>query len=242
MLNKPGIITQARMTSTRLPGKILLEANSRSLLDFHVSRLQWSGIPVVIATTTNKTDDQLVEFCEKRKLGYFRGDENDVLSRYKGAADKFGFDVIVRVTSDCPLIDGHLIKEHVTEYLKLNRPEVDLTNTVERTYPRGFDFEIFSKSLLDRAFREATENSDREHVTLYLKKPTSGFVELRHITTEPNLSFFRLTVDEPDDYKMLKTLIEVHHCGDKNYAEIAAVLRAHPELKKINGHVEQKKT
>jgi spore coat polysaccharide biosynthesis protein SpsF len=238
---KVGIVSQARMTSTRLPGKVLKQIQGHSLLEYHLNRLAWSGLPVIVATTVNKTDDPIVEFCEKKAIPTFRGNENDVLSRYYGAAEKFNLDVLVRVTSDCPLIDGKLIRQAVDQYQALGNRWMYMSNCLERTYPRGFDFEVFTFEMLKSAFERATTVPQREHVTPYFYQKIDSRTELKSLTRGSNLSQFRLTVDEPDDFKLMEKLIVDHGCALKTEAEIGEILQKHPELGQINAHIEQKK-
>ena len=115
-----GIITQARMTSTRLPGKVLKKVGNKTLLKYHIDRLKTSGYPIYIATTLNKTDDEIVNFAIHEGCSYYRGDEHNVLNRYYECAKENNLDVIVRDTSDCPLIDGSLIKKGIRQYSGLN--------------------------------------------------------------------------------------------------------------------------
>lgn len=237
------IITQARMTSTRLPGKILKSAGGKTLLEHHLDRLSKAGFEIIIATTTNASDEPIVSLC--KSLGYdtFRGDEQDVLSRYFFAAENKKLDVIVRVTSDCPLIDGPLIAESMNLYLaeSQHRPHLYLSNCLERTFPRGFDFEIFSFLDLKEAFEKATLSSDREHVTPYLHQNRNHLMNFLSVKNSVDESKYRLTVDEADDFSLIKKLIEEHQCHLKNWSQIVAVLQQYPELQAINSHVEQKK-
>jgi spore coat polysaccharide biosynthesis protein SpsF len=236
-----GIITQARMTSTRLPGKIFKEVKGKSLLQYHTDRLKQTGFDVVIATTTNKTDDCVIEFADAQKIKSHRGSEDNVLSRYYEAAVKYKLDVIVRVTSDCPLIDPHLIRNSMEKYLKFNNQNLYMCNGVERTFARGFDFEIFSFQLLEEAFRNATEEMDLEHVTPYIWKNRSGNVEFYHVKQEANNSGLRITVDTADDFELIRTLIEQYNAEQLTYVEIEKILLQHPELVAMNAHIEQKK-
>jgi spore coat polysaccharide biosynthesis protein SpsF len=238
---KIGIITQARMTSTRLPGKILKEINHKSLLKYHTQRLQQTGIDVIIATTFNETDDVVQQFAEKEQIRFHRGDENNVLSRYHEAAIRFGLDVIIRVTSDCPLIDPHLIRNSLEKYLQFNNPQLYMANGLERTFARGFDFEIFSFQLLDEAFKKATDAGDLEHVTPYIWKNRSGKVELYPVKQPVDNSRFRITVDTPEDFELINILIEKYNADQLAYTAIEQLLIAHPELSAINAHIEQKK-
>lgn len=236
-----GIITQARMTSTRLPGKIFKQVNNKSLLQYHVDRLKQTGFDITIATTTNSTDDCVCDFAVSQNIHCYRGSENNVLSRYYEAAKKYGYDIIIRVTSDCPLIDPHLIRNSVEKYLKLNNQNLYMSNGIERTFARGFDFEIFSFSSLKEAFDNAFEESDLEHVTPYIWKNKSGKIEFHHIKQSFNNSGLRITVDTSEDFELIKILIEKYNATALSYFEIEAILKTHPELTALNFHIEQKK-
>ncbi len=236
-----GIITQARMTSSRLPGKILKEVKQQPLLHYHLERLQKTGFPVFIATTVNETDDCICQFALERAIRIYRGSEDDVLSRYYEAAKEFGLDVIVRVTSDCPLIDPHLIRNAIEKYLQLNNLNLYMSNVIERTFARGFDFEIFSFASLEEAFRNATSASDREHVTPYIWNNRSGSTEFYHITQLVNHQDLRITVDTTSDFELIKILMEKYHADQLNYSEIETILVNHPILVNINKDIVQKK-
>jgi spore coat polysaccharide biosynthesis protein SpsF len=240
-LPKVGIISQARMTSSRLPGKVMKQISGKSLLHYHCERLAHSGLPIVLATTTNSTDDVIVDFSKLLSIPFFRGDEKDVLSRYYGAAVENNLDVIVRVTSDCPLIDGKLIKSAVDKYMSTSNKWLYMSNGIERTYPRGFDFEIFSLPMLKEAFEKSTSPSEREHVTPYFYQNRHGLTQFEHIKQSSDMSSYRLTVDEADDFKLIEKLITDFHCEKLSADEICSVLLANPELKLINQHIEQKK-
>lgn len=238
---KIGIITQARTTSTRLPKKVLLMANGQSVLDHHLHRLKQSGLDVFVATTTNTEDEPIVRIAEKNGVGCHRGSEYDVLARFYETAKKFELDIIVRVTSDCPLIDGKLIKEGV-ERFQSSSMNTYLSNCIERTFPRGFDFEVFSFQSLEKAFNKARDISEREHVTPFIRNEVSNIgVKLIHLKQAEDNSSFRLTLDEQDDWILLKTLIEDYHADKLGYDAIINLLKAHPELSSMNSHIEQKK-
>ena len=238
-----GIITQARMTSTRLPGKIFKEINHKKLLQYHIDRLKQTGFDIAIATTTNDTDDCVCEFAEQQNIKFHRGSENNVLSRFHETATKFKFDVIIRVTSDCPLIDPYLIRNSVEKYLQFNTDHLYLSNVIERTYARGFDYEIFSYQLLDDAFRNATAEGDLEHVTPYIRENKSRKTDFYFYPVKQHLdnSNFRITVDTPEDFELIKVLIEKYHADKLSFFEIEEILSEHPELVAINAHIEQKK-
>ncbi|SET51679.1 cytidylyltransferase domain-containing protein [Hymenobacter actinosclerus] len=240
-MKKVGIISQARMTSTRLPGKVLKPIGGRPLLAYHTERLQASGLDVYLAITTNATDDPLADFAAAHALPVSRGPEDDVLARYQRCAAAHELDVIVRVTSDCPLLDGRLIAQAVQEYLAAENPRLYLSNVLERTYPRGFDFEVFSRELLDEAARHATTAADREHVTPYLHQNRSGRVQFAHLTRPTDRSAYRLTVDTAEDFELIRRLMEEYQADMLGADELIALLEEHPELVAINAHIEQKK-
>lgn len=229
------------MTSTRLPGKVLLTAGGRTMLDHHLDRLETTGLPVIVATTTNASDDDIVRTARDRGIPVFRGSEADVLSRFAGAATDAGLDAVVRVTSDCPLIDADLINEGVRRYLALDDLHAHVSNVIERTFPRGFDFEVFSATALLEADAAAVSPAEREHVTPYLYGDVSGRTSLHAVTRPADASGYRITLDTPDDLTVLRALIEEHGAAERGAEEIIAVLDAHPELVAINAHVEQKK-
>ena len=244
-MQRAGIISQVRMGSTRLPGKVLLPAAGRPLLDHHVRRLAASGLPVILATTTEPADDVLAAYAEAHCLGCHRGSETDVLARYHETAQRFNLDTIVRVTSDCPLVDGALIGAAVARYQAENNPLVYRSNSVVRTFPRGLDFEIFSAELLAEAHAQATLPYEREHVTPYLKAnpATAGRVVFRdEVWAGGDYSRFRITLDTPEDYAVLRALIEQHDAANLALPDLLALLEAQPELMALNAHIEQKTT
>lgn len=241
MMLKTGIVTQARMTSTRLPGKIMLPAGGKPMLDYHLQRLEKSGIPVFVATTSNKEDDVIEQYCYALSLPVYRGDEHHVLSRFYECAVKHKLDVVIRVTSDCPLIDGDMIRVAAEQYRQWGNPQIYYSNCLKRTFPRGFDFEIFSFDLLKEAFEKATEDVEREHVTPFINKNKSGRVDLRHFLIDEDYSNLRITLDTPEDYQLIKTLIEDHNAHLCDYLGIISIFENNPELAKINAHIEQKK-
>lgn len=229
------------MTSTRLPGKVLLSAGGRTMLDHHLDRLNEAGVPVIVATTTNATDDPIASAALDRGIAVFRGSESDVLGRFSGAATEAGLDTVVRVTSDCPLIDPALLRAGIRMFDGLDDPHAYVSNVLERTFPRGFDFEVFSAAALHDAHRNALDAAEREHVTPYLYNDRSGRVSTHALTRDRDASSYRVTLDTPDDLTVIRRLIEEHGAAQLDASEIIDVLDAHPELARINAHVEQKK-
>jgi spore coat polysaccharide biosynthesis protein SpsF len=242
-VSRVGVITQARVGSTRLPGKVLIEAAGRTMLDHHLDRLTAAGLDVLVATTENPADDQVVDLVQRRGLPVFRGSEDDVLSRYAACARVNELDVVVRVTSDCPLIDGAVVADGVTRFLRLAEQhdgDVYLSNTLERTFPRGLDFEVFAAAALDRADRAATRPSDREHVTPWLY---TGPHRLPHLVQQRwpvDRSNYRVTLDTAEDLELISRLLEEHDAAALDCAGLIGMLDDHPELAALNAGIAQR--
>lgn len=239
-MSRVGIITQARTTSSRLPGKILLNVGGKSILQHHLDRLKWARLPVYVATTLNDADGAVVSQAAALGVPTYRGSEQDVLSRFAGAAEEFGLDVVVRVTSDCPLIDGALVRSGVDAFMERDEIDLYLSNTLERTYPRGFDFEVFSADLLREANLVATRGAEREHVTPYMYWGPRTRAKVVQFTRAGDSSAFRLTLDTAADLAVLTSLIEQHGADSLKVEEIIALLRGEPALAAINSHIPQK--
>ncbi|MBF0164659.1 MAG: glycosyltransferase family protein [Magnetococcales bacterium] len=238
------VITQARMTSTRLPGKVMRPILDKPLLAYHLERLR--RIPsvdaVVVATTLNATDDCIEAFCHQNDIGVWRGPEDDVLTRYHGAAVAHGADVVVRVTSDCPLIDPEISDLVIRRFLE-NRATLDyVSNTVERTYPRGLDTEVFSRDALELAFREARQPHEREHVTPFIYQHPERF-RIAQVTDARDRSEDRWTVDTPEDFAFVRRVLEalVPEQPEFGWHEVLAVLQRHPDWRMLNAMVVQKR-
>lgn len=240
-MTRVGVITQARMTSTRLPGKVLLEAGGETMLAHHIDRVRSAGFDVYVATTANVLDEPIVAAAENLGCSVFRGSEEDVLSRFTGTAREFDLEVVVRVTSDCPLIDGELVRRGVETFLDLDDPNAFVSNTLERTYPRGFDFEVFSTAALVRADARAGKPGEREHVTPYLYSPSRGNAAVQQVTRPRDASRFRVTLDMPEDFELISRIIEDEDGAEFSAEQIIDLLERKPELSLINAAVEQKK-
>ncbi len=238
------IIVQARMSSTRLPGKIMKKVLGRPLLDFLIQRLKRVSLAdgIVIAATINTADAKIANYCLAQEVFCFRGSEHDVLDRYYQTATKFNADVIVRITSDCPLEDPLLIDKLISYYLEL-QPNCDyLSNTLVRTFPRGMDVEVFSYNSLALAAERATLPEEREHVTPYLYNNPEIFKIHSYIQPEDN-SKYRWTVDCPEDLALITKILEniYPECPEFTLQDLIKLLEEHPEWSKINAHIEQKK-
>jgi spore coat polysaccharide biosynthesis protein SpsF len=185
----------------------------------------------------------VVDLAQPRNVQVFRGSEDDVLSRFAGCARTYDLDVVVRVTSDCPLIDGAVVAEGVARFLQLSEEhgdEVYLSNTLERTYPRGFDFEVFTATALARADREATAPGDREHVTPWLYAGPHRLPHLAQIRRSVDRSTYRVTLDTVEDLELLRRLFDEHGAAALDCDGIVEVLDAHPELVALNAQVAQR--
>lgn len=235
---KTAIITQARTSSTRLPKKVLKKIQDKTLLEYHLERAQQSGYPVIVATSTDPQDQPIANLCKEKDFYLFRGDLEDVLSRYYTCAMLYNLQTIVRITSDCPLIDGQLI-DHALK--KFTSHHVDyLSNTVKRTFPRGFDFEIMTMQALEKACINAKKRSEREHVTPYIWQSHPDDFKIEHFIQSPDESGYRITVDTLEDFSVVKILIEQYQADKMSYADIIKVLHKHPEISEINSQVIQK--
>lgn len=237
------IIVQARMTSTRLPGKVMKVVRDKPLLSFLIERLKRVELAdrLVVATTTNADDQPIIDFCEQNRVLYFRGDELDVLKRFYEAAHAFSADVIVRVTGDCPLMDPEVV-DHAIRYYLDRYPEYSyVSNTHKRTLPRGMDVEVFSLDLLEQAHRNATEKADREHVTRYMYKEPGQF-SLGDLPSKKVLSHYRWTVDTKEDFEFVREVITSLYPEKEKFSmeDVLNLLSKRPEIRKINENVQQK--
>jgi spore coat polysaccharide biosynthesis protein SpsF len=242
-VNRVGVVTQARTGSTRLPGKVMIEVAGRTMLDHHLDRLVAAGLDVYVATTDSPNDDRVAVLAQRRGIAAFRGSEEDVLSRFAGCARAHDLDVVVRVTSDCPLIDGDVVADGVTRFLQLREQHGDdvyLSNTLERTYPRGFDFEVVAAAALQRADREATARRDREHVTPWLYAGPHRLPHLVQVRRAVDRSSYRVTLDTAEDLELIRRLIEEYDAATLDCSGVIAVLDAHPELVALNADVGQR--
>lgn len=236
-------IIEARMTSSRLPGKVLLDAIGQSMLHHLVVRLR--AVPsldgIVLATTVNVTDDVLESFAESERIACFRGSEDDVMERVIGAAESVQADVIVEITGDCPIIDPQIVEQTIRMYRAHDADYV--SNAKIRSYPDGMDAQVLSLEVLKRSASLTRAQLDREHVTLHIRNHPELFSHV-HLVAPPEMHWpeLGLTLDEPDDYKLLKRIIE--HFGEEKplfgCLDAVRLLRANPEWVAINKAVQRK--
>lgn len=238
------IIVQARMASTRLPGKILKTVLDKTLLEYQLERLRRVKLAdqIVIATTDHGAEQPIVDLCRNLGVDYFRGSESDVLGRYYGAATEYQADTVVRITSDCPLIDPAVVDRVIEFYLK-NRDKYDyVSNTFPQlTYPRGMDTEVFSYQALQEANQEASDPVEREHVTIFIKRRPERF-RIKNLPYHMDVSQFRWTVDTPEDFKLIERLIKELYPTKPEFTmeNCLQLMINHPEWAGINGEVQQK--
>jgi spore coat polysaccharide biosynthesis protein SpsF len=227
-------IIQARMTSTRLPGKIMADLAGEPLLFHVVNRAKRARTldMVAVATTDRPADDAVAQFCAKAGIPCFRGSEEDVLDRYYQAARHFEADVVVRLTADCPLLDPDVI-DHVVQVFQSGDYDY-VSNTIQPTYPDGLDTEVFRREALEKAWREARLKSEREHVTPFIWKQPALF-RIHNVRHELDLSTLRWTVDEPEDMEFVRRVYS--YCATEpsfGMADVLALLRERPVLGDIN--------
>jgi len=230
---KTAAIIQARMASTRLPGKVMADLAGKTLLERVVerARLATSLDLVSVATSNHSSDDPLASHCVARGIPCFRGSHDDVLDRYHRAAREIGAEVIVRLTADCPLLDPAVIDRVIETFRSGDFDYV--SNTLQPTYPDGLDTEVFGFPALERAWKEAIFLSEREHVTPYIWNQPTLF-RLGSVRQEEDLSMLRWTVDEPQDLEFVRRIYADLGPGRFHMADILAVLRAAPGLAEVN--------
>ena len=241
---KVGIIIQARMGSSRLPGKVMIKIQDKTILNHIILRTrQCKEVQEIIVATSTLQQDDIIELeTNKLDVKCFRGEENDVLSRYYHAARENQLDIIVRITADCPLIDPYVIDEIIRVFKASNYNIV--TNAVaditERTFPRGLDTEVFSKESLNEAFFNARESYQREHVTPYIYK---CFKNTHIFKNSINYSNHRWTLDTTEDLALIKEIYASLYKEKHNFylKDIIEFISKNPSLKNINEHIEQKK-
>jgi spore coat polysaccharide biosynthesis protein SpsF len=245
---KIATIIQTRMASTRLPGKVLMTVVGKTFLELLLERVKHSKhiTETVIATTTNHKDDVLYDFCKQKGIKVFRGSENDVLDRYYQTAKEFKVDVVVRITSDCPLIDMYVVDKVIEEFLKEKYDYV--SNIAPPTYPDGLDVYIFSFKALETAWKETKftetpqnqsekdDNYRREHVTPYFWQNPTEF-KIGNISQKEDMSQkHRWTLDYEEDYQFLKRVFEeLYKEGQIFYMEdVLDLVKRKPEVYALN--------
>ncbi|BFU47276.1 cytidylyltransferase domain-containing protein [Krasilnikovia sp. MM14-A1004] len=232
-------IVQARMGSSRLPGKVLRQLGDRTVLERVVRAAQAAGVldDLVVATTTEARDDAVEAECARIGVVCHRGPTDDVLTRFLGVLDGHPADAVLRFTADCPLLDPRLVRLAATVFAAT--PGLDyLSTSIARTLPRGLDVEVVRADVL-RAIDPLATAHHRTHVTSYVYAHPRDFAVLG-LTLQPDLSDLRLTLDTEDDWRLIEAIVE--HFGDEpiEVRVLADWLADRPELTVLNAHVRQK--
>jgi spore coat polysaccharide biosynthesis protein SpsF len=233
---------EARMKSSRLPGKVLLQALSKPMLEHLINRLR--AVPslddIVLATTINRADNQLEECAKNLGVSCYRGSEVDVMARVIGAAEFTNADVIVEITADCPIIDPQIVEQTIRMF-KAHQADY-VSNAHIRSYPDGMDVQVFRLDALKRSAALTEDRLDREHVTLHIRNHPQLFTHI-HLVAPPEIHWpeLGLTLDEEADYRLLKRIIE-HFDGQPFFSclDVVRLLRQKPEWFQINAHVQRK--
>jgi spore coat polysaccharide biosynthesis protein SpsF len=233
-------IIQARMGSTRLPGKVLMDLGGETVLARVISRLRRATQvdEILVATTDSFADDTIVRECHRLEVSTFRGSEGDVLDRYYQATRTCGAGTVVRITSDCPMIDPQLVDETIGAFQQQHGDYA--SNALSRTYPRGLDTEVFTMGALERAWNDAHKPYEREHVTPYLYEHPELF-RLVSQCGRIDHSQYRWTLDTPQDLELLRAIYARFSNQDNfGWGEVIQLVEREPELAELNSGVIQK--
>jgi spore coat polysaccharide biosynthesis protein SpsF len=230
-------IVQARINSTRLPAKVLLDLAGKSVMTHVIERLRRAlkVDKIVVATTTASRDDAVADLSERLGVVCYRGSELDVLNRYYRAAVQAGADTVVRITSDCPLIDPEVVDQAIDLF---NAGAGTLDYVGNEGYPRGFDVEVMSFSALERAWREDPDAVTREHVTPFIIRRPALFPAAALQCPKP-VRPYRLTLDTLEDYHLIFKIARAFDGAPPGWQGIVDLLDEHPDWQKINAHVKQ---
>lgn len=243
-----GAVIQARVSSTRLPGKILKElpyGSGITVLEQVLRRAKKSRSisNVIVATTTEKEDDELVNIAQRQGVEHFRGSKEDVLSRYYFASKENGLEIVVRITSDCPCIDPEVVDSVVKKHID---SKADYTsNTLEKTFPHGLDTEVVNFDTLEKVHFEAKVDFEREHVCPYIYKSYPQMFKISSVEATARLHApdIRITLDTEDDYALLCAVFDYLYSENEFFVaeDIIKLFSDKPWLKVINKNVTQKK-
>lgn len=239
-MNKIIAIVQARIGSSRLPGKVLLNLEGKTILEHVIERVRNSRFvkEVIVATTILKEDLKIVNLCASRDIRVYCGSENDVLDRYYQAARLLGASHIVRITADCPLMDAKVIDKVIGLHLS---KKTDYTSTKEN-FPDGLDVEVFTFEVLRRCWKNARLSSEREHVTAYIKKHPKLF-KFAYLSCAEDFSQKRWTLDEKRDFRFIKLIYKNLYKKNRLFGmdEVLTFLDLHPEYERINYLIKRNK-
>lgn len=237
-------IMQARLGSSRLPGKVLKLICGKTVLEHDINRLSQAKYidEIVVATTKEKNDDKIVDEAKRLGVKYFRGSESDVLSRYYYAAKENKADVVIRVTSDCPCLDYKIMDDMINRFFHDDRKYDYFSNTIIRTFPRGYDIEIFSFKVLEEAFKNAKLDYEKEHVTPYIYNKKNKY-RLGYYKCNKDYSKYRVTLDTIEDFEVISNIYNELYLNKPLFLldDVIEFLEHNAEIADINANVEQKK-
>lgn len=245
-MDKPSfrIFIQARMSSSRLPGKVLKNLKEHPVLFWVIQRTKKLGLATTVLTSLDTSDNPIAEWCEKNEVDCFRGSLQNVLSRFVNAAENRPADFYIRLTADCPLIFPEPIAQGIeccTFLFEQNQSsKIYCSNSICRSYPRGLDFEIFSKNLLEKAGQMAKDNYELEHVTPFMYYSPNGAEKLIQITHSTDLSNYRITLDTKEDFKVISKIVSDKSELLNNFSDFANNLSHWDYIFDLNKHIPQK--
>lgn len=234
---------EARMTSSRLPGKVLADAEGKPMLELMIERLRF--VPeldeIVIATTVNKTDDTVEELARRLGVGIWRGSEDDVLGRVLEAAKAYRADLIVELTGDCPLIDPVIVSRTINDYRKANVDYV--SNGLQEAYPMGMSVQVFRTSVLADVASRTNDPADREHVTLYIyRHPEIYTLANSDAPASESRPEMRLTLDTPEDLAVIRAVFAALRPARRDFplADVISFLDSNPAVASLNAAIVQR--
>jgi spore coat polysaccharide biosynthesis protein SpsF len=234
-------IAQARIGSTRLPGKVMMKIKDKTLLELYINRVRPSKYidKIIIATTVNSADDIIEQLAVKIGIECFRGNENDLLDRYYQCAKKYNANLIVRITPDDPFVDHEVIDRAIDIFIN---DKVDfVTNHFDPTYPEGLDIEVYSFAAMEKSWKEAKLLSEREHVFPYIQNNPDKF-KIVNFKQEKDYSHLRWTIDHACDFEMTKKIYDFLYDKKQIFLQedILKLIGEHPEIAEMNSHIKRK--
>ena len=237
---KSAAVIQARMTSSRLPGKVMKVLSNELVIEHVINRLKRCSkiSQIIVATSIDASDNILVDWCQVNQIEYYRGSLNDVLARYYEVAKIYNLHSIVRITADCPLIDPEIVDEVVTNFMNGDYDFYALAGD----FPDGLDCSVFSMSALQKSYEEAAKLSEREHIGAYIENNPSKFkIGGLHKFKGQGLGGHRWTLDEPLDFKFLSIVCKALENKNKYFLskDIITFLKDNPDIMKINSTIKR---
>jgi len=231
---------QARMASSRLPKKVITPIEGRPMISIIIDSLNSSQLITknIVLTSNEKTDDPFVDLLKSRNIDFLRASQEDVIERYYLAAKKENADLIVRITGDCPLVDPAIVDEVISQTIEHSADYC--SNVGDRTFPRGYDVEVFTFEVLEKMYNEVTDPIEREYVTIHIRK-NPNLYKIHNVSSKFNHPEWRVCVDTSEDLELIKEIFK-HYKNKKqiSYNDVISLFEQYPDLPKINSHVQQR--